>query len=155
MCKIYFLQIFQVTPIGRIVNRFSRDVDSMDNVLPMFLRFLLNGIFNVMAVLVVISVSTPIFTAVIVPVGFLYYFIQRFYVATSRQLKRLESITRSPIYSHFGETVSGASTIRAYNQQERFVQESENRVDHNLMSYFSSVCANRYNINLIILIVST
>ncbi|ODM88268.1 Multidrug resistance-associated protein 1 [Orchesella cincta] len=138
------LAFFDVTPIGRIVNRFSRDVDSMDNVLPMFLRFLLNGIFNVLATLVVISVSTPIFTAVILPVGLLYYFIQRFYVATSRQLKRLESITRSPIYSHFGETVSGASTIRAYNQQERFVQESEHRVDQNLMSYFCSVTANRW-----------
>ncbi len=126
------------------MNRFSRDVDSIDNVLPMLLRYLLNSIFNVMAVLVVISVSTPIFTAVIVPVGLIYYFIQRFFVATSRQLRRLESITRSPIYSHFGETVSGASTIRAYNQQKRFVEESENRVDYNLMSYFSTVTANRY-----------
>lgn len=67
----------------------------------------------------VISLSTPIFLAMIVPIALLYYFAQRFYVATSRQLMRLESVSRSPIYSHFGETVTGVSTIRAYSVQEK------------------------------------
>lgn len=67
----------------------------------------------------VISIATPIFMAAILPIGLLYYFTQRFYVATSRQLKRLESVSRSPIYSHFGETIQGAQTIRAYNVQKR------------------------------------
>lgn len=74
---------------------------------------------KVVATLVVISISTPIFMTVILPIGLLYYFVQRFYVATSRQLKRLESVSRSPIYSHFGETLTGAPTIRAYNVQNR------------------------------------
>lgn len=72
-----------------------------------------------MATVAVISFSTPIFLSVVVPIGILYYFIQRFYVASSRQLKRLESVSRSPIYSHFGETITGAQTIRAYTVQER------------------------------------
>lgn len=76
-------------------------------------------VVQVVGTLVVISMSTPIFTAVILPIGLLYYFVQRFYVASSRQLKRLESVSRSPIYSHFGETIQGAPTIRAYNVQKR------------------------------------
>ena len=72
-----------------------------------------------------------------------FLFLQRFYVATSRQLKRLESISRSPIYSHFQETVLGAASIRAYRQQERFMKESERRVDYNQIAYYPSMCANR------------
>ena len=64
-------------------------------------------------------------------------------MATSRQLKRLDSVTRSPIYTHFQESITGASSIRAYRQQERFILESERRVDHNQIAYYPNVCANR------------
>ena len=65
-------------------------------------------------------------------------------MATSRQLKRLESVTRSPIYSHFQESLLGASSIRAYRQQDRFMEESEKRVDDNQIAYYPNICANRY-----------
>lgn len=73
----------------------------------------------------------------------LYYFAQRFYITTSRQLKRLESKTRSPIYSHFGETVTGASVIRAFGLQGEFILESQKRVDTNQVFTFASNTANR------------
>lgn len=80
----------------------------------------------------------------IIPIGFVYYLIQRFYVATSRQLKRLESVSRSPIYSHFGETVTGSAAIRAYGVTDRFIRESESKVDFNQISYYPSIIANRW-----------
>lgn len=79
--------------------------------------FLIN--LQTLAVFIVISIQTPIFMAVVVPIFILYFFIQKFYVATSRQLKRIESVTRSPVYSHFSETITGQSTIRAYEAQSR------------------------------------
>ncbi|XP_032311192.1 multidrug resistance-associated protein 1 isoform X5 [Drosophila ananassae] len=138
------MAMFDTTPLGRIVNRFSKDVDTIDNVLPMLWRMVISQAFAVLATIVVISLSTPIFLAVIVPIAILYYFAQRFYVATSRQLMRLESVSRSPIYSHFGETVTGASTIRAYNVGDRFIEESDAKVDKNQVCKYPSVIANRW-----------
>jgi ATP-binding cassette subfamily C (CFTR/MRP) protein 1 len=61
----------------------------------------------------VICVTTPVFIAVLVPLGALYMYIQRYYLRSNRELKRLESISRSPIYAHFQESLGGLSTIRA------------------------------------------
>ncbi|EFN62768.1 Multidrug resistance-associated protein 1 [Camponotus floridanus] len=138
------LTFFDTTPIGRIISRFAKDVDILDTSLPAQISDTIYCLFEVIATLFVISYSTPIFIVVILPVGAVYYFIQRFYVATSRQLKRLESVSRSPIYSHFSESVTGAQLIRAYGVQEQFIRESENRVDFNQVCYYPSIIANRW-----------
>ncbi|KAL5019777.1 hypothetical protein ScPMuIL_002669 [Solemya velum] len=138
------MSFFDTTPGGRIINRFSRDVETIDNNLPITIRMWLNSFFATLSTLIVISYSTPIFLAVVIPIGALYYLIQKFYIPTSRQLKRMESTTRSPIYSHFSETISGASTIRAYGQQDRFIQESLERVDRNIIYYFAGIASNRW-----------
>ncbi|XP_043683568.1 multidrug resistance-associated protein 1 isoform X2 [Vespula pensylvanica] len=135
---------FDTTPSGRILNRFGKDIDIIDNVLPPNIRAWLFCLASVIATLFVISFSTPEFVSVIIPIGLIYYFIQRFYVATSRQLKRLESISRSPIYSHFSESVTGAQTIRAFGVQDRFIQESESKVDFNQVCYYPGIIANRW-----------
>jgi ATP-binding cassette subfamily C (CFTR/MRP) protein 1 len=69
---------------------------------------------------------------------------QKFYIITSRQLKRLESITRSPIYSHFSETLSGVATIRAYEVRESFINESDDRVDTNQTTVYPNIASNRW-----------
>lgn len=122
MLKQLFLLLVMLsdtTPLGRILNRFSKDVDVIDNVLPMSMRFWIMMFFNAIAVVIVISYSTPQFLYVVAPLAIIYYVIQKFYVATSRQLKRIESVTRSPIYTHFSETITGQSTIRAYREEQR------------------------------------
>lgn len=113
------MELFDTTPLGRILNRFSKDVNILDNVLPELLMVFLAQLFAVVGTLVVICISSPWFLVVVIPILVLYYFVQRFYVATTRQLTRLESITRSPIYSHFGETITGCASIRAYNAQDK------------------------------------
>ncbi|XP_058061275.1 multidrug resistance-associated protein 1-like [Anopheles bellator] len=138
------MSFFDTTPLGRIINRFSKDVDVVDNILPATIRAWLLMLFSVIGVFVVIGISTPVFLAIVPPLMVIYYFVQRFYIETSRQLKRLESVTRSPIYSHFGESIGGQSTIRAYGQQERFTQESEHRVDYNQLVTYPTILANRW-----------
>ena len=85
-----------------------------------------------------------IFLLPIVPLAFVYWFVQKIYVATSRQLKRLESNSRSPIFSLFGETLSGVSTIRAYNLNEKFILDNESNVDKNQACYQPNIAATRW-----------
>ncbi|CAC5389793.1 ABCC1 [Mytilus coruscus] len=138
------MSFFDTTPSGRIVNRFSGDVQMIDVTLPMTFRMWIMIFFQTLSTVIVISYSTPIFLSVIVPLGIFYYFIQRFYVPSSRQLQRLESTSKSPIYNHFSETLSGATSLRAYKAQDRFIQESLYRVDKNISYYFTKIASQRW-----------
>ncbi|KAF1981153.1 ABC transporter family protein [Aulographum hederae CBS 113979] len=138
------MSFFETTPSGRILNRFSSDIYRVDEVLARTFNMLFVNSARALFTLVVISASTPVFIALIVPLAALYLYIQRYYLRTSRELKRLDSISRSPIYAHFQESLSGISTIRAYRQQKRFTLENEWRVDANLRAYFPSINANRW-----------
>ncbi|XP_051014284.1 ATP-binding cassette sub-family C member 3 [Acomys russatus] len=135
---------FDTTPSGRILNRFSKDIYVIDEVLAPTILMLLNSFSTSISILVVIIASTPLFTVVILPLAVLYGFVQRFYVATSRQLKRLESISRSPIFSHFSETVTGASVIRAYGRIQDFQVLSDTKVDNNQKSCYPYIASNRW-----------
>lgn len=138
------MTFFDTTPIGRVINRFSSDIDTIDNMLPLTIEMWLDCVFAVLSTLAVICYSTPVFSLVIVPLGILYFFIQRFYVSTSRQLKRLEAKSCSPLYNHFGETISGASVIRAFRAENRFIDISDDQVDHNQKFSFARISANRW-----------
>ncbi|KAM7408746.1 hypothetical protein PAMA_002464 [Pampus argenteus] len=135
---------FDTTPIGRVVNRFAKDIFTVDEAIPQSFRSWLMCLLGVLGTLFVICLATPFFTIVIIPLALVYYFVQRFYVATSRQLRRLDSVSRSPIYSHFGETVSGLSVIRAYGHQDRFLKHNEITIDENLKSVYPWIVSNRW-----------
>merc|ERR1719210_1290484 len=138
------LAFFDTTPQGRILNRFGKDVDVLDSQMPFILRGWMTCLLSVISTFLVIMVATPLTILPIILVLCGYYFVQRIYVSASRQLKRLESTSRSPIYSHFGETINGVSVIRAYGLQNTFIKESERRVDKNLQATFCAVIANRW-----------
>ncbi|CAL1527543.1 unnamed protein product [Lymnaea stagnalis] len=138
------MSFFDQTPIGRILNRFSKDVDTVDNTLPLILRDWLVTASLIVFTLIVVLIQTPIFGAVLVPMVIIFVIIQNYYVRASRQLKRIESIARSPVYAHFSESVTGAAVIRAYRAKERFSSESEKRVDKNQVYYFASQAAIRW-----------
>ncbi|NWV62716.1 MRP2 protein, partial [Malurus elegans] len=138
------MSFFDTTPTGRIVNRFAKDIFTVDETIPMSFRSWLNCFMAIISTLLVICLATPFFALVIIPLSVFYYFVLRFYVSTSRQLRRLDSVTRSPIYSHFGETVSGLSVIRAYGHQERFLKQNETTMDINQKSVYSWIISNRW-----------
>ncbi|XP_069101813.1 multidrug resistance-associated protein 1-like isoform X2 [Argopecten irradians] len=138
------MSFYDTTPIGRILNRFSSDLDVIDDRLPRTFRLLLYFGFNLLVTFIVIGIQTPEFLIAIIPCGVIFIVLLKFYLPTARQLKRIESVTRSPVYSHFGETLTGASVIRAYGSVDRFIQESERRVDTNLAFYHAANGASRW-----------
>ena len=85
---------FDQTPIGRILNRFTKDLDTVDVSLRFNFRFLLLQVFRTIVSIIIFCIETPIFFLVSLPIGFLYVWVQKIYISTSRQLKRLESTTR-------------------------------------------------------------
>ncbi|XP_026706940.1 canalicular multispecific organic anion transporter 1 isoform X1 [Athene cunicularia] len=138
------MSFFDTTPTGRIVNRFAKDIFTIDETIPMSFRSWLSCFMAIISTLLMISLATPFFALIIIPLSIFYYFVLRFYVSTSRQLRRLDSVTRSPIYSHFGETVSGLSVIRAYGHQQRFLKQNESTMDINQKSVHSWIVSNRW-----------
>lgn len=104
---------FDTTPIGRIVNRFSSDLYSVDDALPFILNIFLATLFGLLGMVLMISYSLPWIMLVLMPLAIVYFYLQRYYRFTSRELKRLTAITLSPIYTQFSETLKGLTTIRA------------------------------------------
>ena len=99
---------------------------------------------RVLGTIFIVSYGTPVFLAVCPFLFLIYFFAQRFYIPASRQLKRLESNTRSPIYSHFGESINGVSTIKAYHRQDDFVMKIFRLVDENVACFFPNLVSNRW-----------
>ena len=101
------MSFFDTTPAGRILNRFSKDIDVLESTLPPVLKLFLLTASGLAQVIVVISIATPLFLVLLVPILLLYIVLQRFYIPTSRQLKRLEATARSPVIANFSETLQG------------------------------------------------
>uniref|UniRef100_A0A8C3I4S3 ABC-type glutathione-S-conjugate transporter n=1 Tax=Chrysemys picta bellii TaxID=8478 RepID=A0A8C3I4S3_CHRPI len=138
------MMFFEQTPIGNLLNRFSKETDAIDSVIPDKLKSLLGFLFSLLEIYIVVIVATPIAVVAIMPLTVLYAVFQNFYVATSCQLRRLEAASRSPIYSHISETFQGSSVIRAYKEQPRFILQNDSRVDENQRTCFPGVVADRW-----------
>lgn len=135
------INFFDTTPIGRIINRFSSDIFTIDDSLPFQLNLLLANVYSLLGTLVIICYGSPWFCVLLVPLGFLYHFIQQYYRHTSREIKRISSITQSHIYAHFSESLTGLSTIRAFREGFRFQEENLCKLDDNQRAMFAGLTA--------------
>ncbi|PKI85788.1 hypothetical protein MVES_000539 [Malassezia vespertilionis] len=122
-------QFYDKTPIGRVTNRLSRDVEEVDQELSPVMQQTFSNLVALVAIIVVICWATPSFLFVLVFILALYAAIGTLYLASSRDLKRVESVQRSPLYTLVGETMSGMVTIRAYSDGERVMRQCLSLVD--------------------------
>ncbi|KAL9101333.1 MAG: hypothetical protein Q9163_003401 [Psora crenata] len=138
------LQFFDTTPLGQLMNRFSRDIETMDQDVSPVAVGVLGCLFSLVSIVVLICVITPRFLIAGFFITLVYFAIGQFYLRSSRDLKRLESVQRSPIYQHFGETLTGMVTIRAYGDERRFIRDNQLRVDTHNRPFIYLWAANRW-----------
>ncbi|CEM14566.1 unnamed protein product [Vitrella brassicaformis CCMP3155] len=127
---------FDVTPVGRIINRFSNDLDKVDSLLPESLNSTIQMVFRLLSFLLLCALSSPWFMLAVIPLVLMFYRIQMFFRKSSRELRRLEGVTRSPIVSLFEETLNGIQIIRAFKMESTFFSLLKQRLDTNGAFFF-------------------
>lgn len=138
------VRFFDATPIGRIIQRFSRDVESVDIYLQWSFLSVVACLLQVAVSIFLIVTVMPLMILVIVPVMYVYYVLQKHYRAPAREVKRFDSIARSPRYAHFKETLQGLTVIRAYSKDQWFMQNFYDRLSESQRMFFSHVMLNRW-----------
>ncbi|PVG03230.1 P-loop containing nucleoside triphosphate hydrolase protein [Serendipita vermifera] len=133
------MSFFDTNPLGRIMNRFAKD-----NTLGDAIRFLNNTVTQIIGSVVLIAIVLPQFLAPMFVIGIVYYYMAVFYRHSAREIKRLDAILRSSLYSHFSESLYGLATIRAYGELERFRRENNKRMDMENRAYWLSVTTQRW-----------
>ncbi|CAE7009576.1 hypothetical protein HRS9139_01597 [Pyrenophora teres f. teres] len=137
-------RFFDQTPLGQLMNRFSKDIEAVDQEVAPVAIGVVHCFASVITIVILISVITPAFLIAAFFISIIYFLIGRFYINSSRDLKRLESVHRSPLYQQFGETLSGMTTIRAYGDERRFIRENLNKINTQHRPYIYLWAANRW-----------
>lgn len=137
-------RFFDSTPLGQLMNRFSKDIELVDQEIAPVAVGVVHCMASIITIVILISVITPAFLIAGVFITIMYFLIGMFYINSSRDLKRLESVQRSPLYQQFGETLSGMTTIRAYGDERRFIRENMHKVNTHSRPFIYLWGANRW-----------
>ena len=121
---------FDVTPTGRVLARFAADMDKIDLDLTQSIGQGMGTIFSVLgAIGAIVAATKGTFLIALIPMGYFYYLIQKWFRRTSTELERVTSISISPIFADFSQVLSGTSTVRAYSEQSRFFRQCQSSFD--------------------------
>lgn len=138
------MSFFDTTPVGRIMNVLTKDIDVADNQISDSFRMALNTIRQVLGSIILITILTHYFVVAVAVILIGYYFGAMFYCSSARELKRLDAILRSSLYAHFSESLSGLTVIRAYSEVDTFIRENMKRNDYENRAYFMTVVNQRW-----------
>ncbi|XP_010051993.2 ABC transporter C family member 12 [Eucalyptus grandis] len=133
---------FHTNPVGRIINRFAKDLGDIDRNVPRFVNVFMGQLCQLLSTFVLIGIISTISLWAISPLLILFYAAYLYYQTISREVKRLDSITRSPVYAQFGEALNGLSTIRAYKAHDRLATSNAKAMDNNIRFTLVNISSN-------------
>ncbi|KAG4114409.1 hypothetical protein ERO13_D12G044800v2 [Gossypium hirsutum] len=135
---------FQTNPIGRVINRFSRDLGDIDCNVATSMDVFLNQLWQLLSTFTLISIVSIFSFWAIMPLLILFYAAYLYYQSTSREVKRLDSITRSPVYAQYREAFDGFSSIRAYKAYDRIANVIGRSMDNNIRFTLANTSSNHW-----------
>ncbi|KAG0501841.1 hypothetical protein HPP92_001913 [Vanilla planifolia] len=135
---------FHTNPLGRIINRFAKDLGDVDRNVAVFVNMFLGQVSQLLSTFVLIGIVSTTSLWAIMPLLILFYAAYLYYQSTSREVKRLDSISRSPVYAQFGEALNGLSTIRAYKAYDRMAHINGKSMDNNVRFTLVNMSSNRW-----------
>ncbi|XP_066143763.1 probable multidrug resistance-associated protein lethal(2)03659 isoform X2 [Euwallacea fornicatus] len=137
------MRFFNTNSAGRILNRFSKDMGAIDEMLTSSLVDVLQIGLALLAIIVMVAAVKLWILLPTVVIGVVFHFMRIFYLKTSRSIKRLEGTTRSPVFSHLNATLQGLTTIRAFKAEEILSQEFDSHQDLHSSAWFSFISSSR------------
>ncbi|KAM0315686.1 hypothetical protein ACHAO8_003737 [Botrytis cinerea] len=137
-------KFFDSTPLGQLMNRFSKDLEAVDQEVAPIAIGVMSCALAIVVTVALITAITPGFLIAGIFISAMYFFVGKFYLRSSRDLKRIESIQRSPLFQQFGETLNGVTTIRAYGDEKRFVRDNMLRINTHSRPFIYLWAANRW-----------
>jgi ABC-type multidrug transport system fused ATPase/permease subunit len=135
---------FDATPLGRLLNRLTKDIDTLDNTLADALRMLISTIAGVVGTIVLIAIVQPYFLIAVLVVAIVYGHLAAWYQRSALMFKRIDAVLRSPLYAHFSESLSGVTVIRAYGEGERFIADNQKLMAIETRAYYLTVANQRW-----------
>ncbi|XP_043747923.1 ATP-binding cassette sub-family C member 4-like isoform X4 [Cervus elaphus] len=135
---------FYRNPIGRILNRFSKDIGHMDDLLPLIFQDFIQTFLLVIGIVGVMVAVIPWIAIPVIPLGIAFFFLQRYFSETSLDVKRLECATRSPVFSHLASSLRGLWTIRAYKAEQSFQELFDAHQDLHSEAWFLLLTTSRW-----------
>lgn len=138
------MSFFHGNPIGRIINRFAKDTSDIDRNIAVYTNMFMSSVFQLFSTFALIGIVNTSSLWAILPLLIAFYAAYVYYQTTAREVKRLDSITRSPVYAQLGEALNGLATIRAYKAQERMAQFHAKAVNTNTRFILINMSANRW-----------
>uniref|UniRef100_A0A671RWW0 Multidrug resistance-associated protein 4 n=1 Tax=Sinocyclocheilus anshuiensis TaxID=1608454 RepID=A0A671RWW0_9TELE len=138
------VRFFDINPIGRILNRFAKDIGHLDSLLPWTFVDFIQVFLQIIGVIAVASSVIPWILIPVIPLLIAFLFLRRYFLRTSRDVKRIESTTRSPVFSHLSSSLQGLWTIRAFKAEERFQQTFDAHQDLHSEAWFLFLTTSRW-----------
>ncbi|KAG8042341.1 hypothetical protein G9C98_004975 [Cotesia typhae] len=137
------MRFFNTNTSGRVLNRFSKDMGAIDELLPIAMIDCIQIGLSLIGIIVVVSSAEIWLLVPTVIIGVIFYGLRVIYLSTSRSIKRLEGITRSPVFNHLSATLQGLPTIRSFEAEEILTKEFDHHQDLHSSAWYIFIASSR------------